>query len=165
MTTNQAFIDGQNLYMATAADGWRVDLYKFRRFLADKYQIRTAYYFIGAYEQKQHRIYQSIRHAGFKLVFRAHSDVMTGAKKGNVDTDIVFSIMSKLIEDQSLGQVVLVSGDGDYFRMVEYLIKKGRLRKILAPCRASISSLYDLLPDDSIKFLNSVKTKSKIQHK
>ena len=36
-TNNQAFIDGQNLYMNTRASGWTVDLVKFRIYLREKY--------------------------------------------------------------------------------------------------------------------------------
>ena len=35
-TNNQAFIDGQNLYMNTRASGWTVDLVKFRIYLRGK---------------------------------------------------------------------------------------------------------------------------------
>ena len=38
---NQAFIDGQNLYINTKANGWKVDLSKFRRYLKEKYDIET----------------------------------------------------------------------------------------------------------------------------
>ena len=38
-----------------------------------------------------------IQEAGFILMFRKHSLEMTGHKKGNVDTDVVFTIMSKVI--------------------------------------------------------------------
>jgi len=40
-------------------------------------------------------LYAKIQEAGFILVFKKHSDIMAGKKKGNVDTDIVFSIMKK----------------------------------------------------------------------
>ena len=165
MTTNQAFIDGQNLYMAMRADGWALDLRRFRSFLTERYQIKKAYYFIGAYEPAHKRIYQSVRQAGFLLVFREHNDAMMGSKKGNVDTDIVFMVMAKLIDDRTLNKVYLASGDGDYFKMVEYLIRKDRFGKLLPLRRKSTSSLYNRIPDDFIDFLNKPDTKKKICRK
>ena len=78
-------------------------------------------------------LYELIQTAGFILVFREHSQVMTGKKKGNVDTDIVFSIMSKIADNEPFDDVVLVSGDGDYFKMVQYLVNKNRFCKLLSP--------------------------------
>lgn len=53
---NYAFIDGQNLYLGTTTkpnDSWEVDLYKFRVYLRQKYNVSRAYYFLGVvYEEK-----------------------------------------------------------------------------------------------------------------
>ena len=66
-------------------------------------------------------------------------------KKGNVDTDLVFEVMKKIAEKEDFDRVVLVSGDGDYYKMVEYLIKKEKFSKLLAPNEKRMSSLYKLL--------------------
>lgn len=99
---NQAFIDGQNLYLNIRANGWSVDLNRFRIYLAEKYNVDKAYYFIGVEELSNMRLYETIRSAGFILVFRRHSKVMTSEKKGNVDTDIVFAMMKKIAEREKL---------------------------------------------------------------
>ena len=89
---------------------------------------------------------------------------MIGKKKGNVDTDIVFSVMEKIAEREKFDKVVLVSGDGDYIKMVKYLIKKGKLEKVLAPNHRSISSLYKYLIDNSYyAFLDGDSCKKKIR--
>jgi hypothetical protein len=38
--------------------------------------------------------------------------------------------------------VVIVSGDGDYFRMVDFLIEEKKLLKVLFPNQKFASSLY-----------------------
>ena len=162
---NQAFVDGQNLYMNTKENSWTVDLKKFRRYLTEKFQVDKAYYFLGAVDEQNQSLYELIQTAGFILVFREHSQNMLGKKKGNVDTDIVFTIMSKLIDDQELGQVLLVSGDGDYFKMVDYLIKKQRFCKLLAPNRHSTSSLYNRLEPKYKMFLDDRGVKQKIAYR
>lgn len=160
---NIAFIDGQNLYINTRAYGWSINLAKFRIYLRDKYNVREAYYFIGAINNENQRLYASIRIAGFKLVFREHNQSMVGKKKGNVDTDIVFMVMEMLAERREPFKIVLVSGYGDYIRMVKYLIKKDRLAKVLAPNKKSVSSLYHQIDNSYLAILDSPNTKEKIQ--
>ncbi|MEX0649776.1 MAG: NYN domain-containing protein [Candidatus Andersenbacteria bacterium] len=144
MANNIAFIDGQNLHMGTTMSDrpWRVDLSRFKIYLQQKYNVKEAYYFLGFTQDSHQDLYDSIQKAGFILQFREHSSAMLGKKKGNVDTDIVFSIMKKLYQQEDFEKVVLVSGDGDYRMMVDFLIDENRLRKILFPEQRRASSLY-----------------------
>lgn len=159
---NQAFVDGQNLYMNTKAYGWKVDLARFRVYLREKYHVETAYYFLGAVDETHQDLYEEIQKAGFILMFREHSQSMIGKKKGNVDTDIVFHIMEKIAEEEKLDKVVLVSGDGDYFKMVRYLIAKDKFAKLLAPNKKSMSSLYRPITPKYTDFLDRPELKKKI---
>ena len=160
---NQAFIDGQNLYINTKTNGWSVDLARFRRYLAEKYKIEKAYYFLGVLTEDNQEIYEQIQSAGFILVFREHTSATLGKKKGNVDTDIVFTVMNKLIEDETLEKVLLVSGDGDYFKMVKYLVDEERFLKVLAPNRHSASSLYKRLSPEYIDYIDAPDIRKKIE--
>ncbi len=159
---NQAFIDGQNLYFNTKSYGWKIDLARFRVYLREKYNVDKAYYFLGAVDNANEKIYSSIQEAGFILIFREHNQSMIGKKKGNVDTDIVFSIMEKIAEREKFDKIVLVSGDGDYFKMVQYLAMKGRFAKLLAPNKKSISSLYRPLSPQYTDFLDRPDIQRKI---
>ena len=60
--------------------------------------------------------------------------------------DIVYEIMHRLLEEDDFDQMVLVTGDGDYIKKVQYLIEKNRLKKILFP-NQSYSSLYKPFKD------------------
>lgn len=160
---NEAFIDGQNLYMNTKANGWKVDLQRFRVYLQEKYQVSRAYYFIGAADDNHLKLYQAIQEAGFILIFHKHSMDMVGHKKGNVDADIVFTVMSKIADREKFDKVILVSGDGDYYKTVDYLIGKGRFGRLLAPNYRSMSSLYREYVDRAYySFLDEAGTKKKI---
>lgn len=141
---NIAFVDGQNLYMSvmTADDPWRIDLARFRVYLRQKYNVGKAYYFLGFVQEKYQDLYDEIQEAGFILKFKEHNPAMLGVKKGNVDTDIVFYVMKMLYQKEIFSNVVLVSGDGDYKLLVEFLIKEGRFEKILFPDFKRASSLY-----------------------
>ena len=163
--SNQAFIDGENLYMNTKANSWTVDLVRFRIYLKERYDIEKAYYILGAVDEDNQDLYEKIQTAGFILVFREHSQSMIGKKKGNVDTDIVFTVMSKIADKEQFDNVVLVSGDGDYYKMVKYLIEKERFAKLLAPNRHSTSSLYRPFTPKYVDFLDNTGVKKKIEYK
>ncbi len=151
--------------MNTKANSWTVDLVRFRIYLKERYDIEKAYYFLGAVDEDNQDLYEKIQTAGFILVFREHSQSMIGKKKGNVDTDIVFTVMSKIADKEQLDNVVLVSGDGDYYKMVKYLIEKERFAKLLAPNRHSTSSLYRPFTPKYVDFLDNTGVKKKIEYK
>ncbi len=145
---NYAFIDGQNLYMATAkreTDPWKINLARFRIYLEKKYGVSKAYYFLGFLDETQQELYENIQTAGFILIFREHTSLMLGKKKGNVDSDIILHVMKKLYLKEDFEQVVLVSGDGDYKQLVDFLVEEKRLGKILFPDGKRASSLYKKL--------------------
>src|SRR5688572_5058572 len=97
---NVAYIDGQNLYMGTSKSSpvWTVNLARFRKYLSSKYGVEDAHYYLGYVQEGMNieKLYESIQKAGFILVFREHNSAMLGKKKGNVDADIIFSIMKRL---------------------------------------------------------------------
>ena len=104
-TKNLAFVDGQNLYMNTAkreTNPWVVNLARFRIYLEKKYNVGNAYYHLGYVHEEYQELYEEIQKAGFILIFKQHSSAMLGKKKGNVDSDIIFSIMKRLYKKRIL---------------------------------------------------------------
>ncbi|MDQ7008911.1 MAG: NYN domain-containing protein [Candidatus Gracilibacteria bacterium] len=134
---NYAFIDGQNLYQGL---NWSLNYKKFRISLKDKYNIEKAYYFIG-FKQKENGLYEKLQEAGFILVFNLKGENLKSTKKGNIDTNLVFNVMKKIIHS-TFDKVVLVSGDGDYKMMVDYLVEQNRFKKVIVPNLKFASSLY-----------------------
>lgn len=165
--TNHAYIDGQNVHMGTkhAAVPWRIDLARFRVYLRQKYHVEKAYYFLGFVQEEFQDLYDEIQSAGFILHFRQHNPAMLGTKKGNVDTDIVFTIMKKLYRKEAFDRVVLVSGDGDYKMLVDFLIEEKRLEKILFPDQRRASSLYKKIGLAYRANLSDAGVKQKIEQK
>ncbi len=162
--TNIAFIDGQNLHLGTRESGWSVDHIRFRTYLRDKYKIAEAYYFLGFVSGDYQDLYDSLQRAGFILSFREHSSALRGNKKGNVDCDIVFGIMRKLVENEPFEKAFIVSGDGDYKKLVDFLIKKNRFGKMLFPNKAFASSLYNSLGSEHFDYLENKDIRNKIAY-
>ena len=59
--------------------------------------------------------------------------------KGNIDAELVLWAMKEM---SSYEKAIIVSGDGDFYSLVEYLESKGRLLNLLAPSQ-HYSSLYN----------------------
>jgi len=162
---NYAFIDGQNLYMGTAKleeNPWKINLERFRIYFEQKYHVSNAYYFLGYVQEANQELYEKIQKAGFVLIFREHNTAMIGKKKGNVDSDIIFQIMKKLYKKEDFEKVILVSGDGDYKLLVDFLIEENRLEKVLFPNKKFASSLYKKLGSQYFDYLDNEGVKSKI---
>lgn len=163
---NIAFIDGQNLHLGTTKAGWKVDYKRFRVYLKDKYKVTEACYFLGFVSDDETDLYFKLQKAGFILVFREHSSQMMGTKKGNVDTDIVFEAMRRLLdESKEFDKLVLVSGDGDYKKLVDFFISKDRLLKVLFPNTKARSSLYNKIGGDKFDYLDRSDIRSLIEYK
>lgn len=133
---NYAFIDSQNLNLATQDLGWKLNFRKFRVFLGDKYKVKKAFLFVGFVAENE-KMYESLKEAGYEVIFKPTLD-KGGVVKGNCDAELVLRCM---IELKNFDKAVIVSGDGDFYCLVEYLKEKKKLLKIGIPSKYHYSSL------------------------
>jgi uncharacterized LabA/DUF88 family protein len=178
-----AFIDSQNLNVSTQKFGWKMDWQKFRQFLADKYGVTKAYMFIG-YIPENESLYEQMHEAGYAVVLKPtfdmtkprpedmpvddkakageygnHTNGATDVKpadkkpvKGNIDAELVLWAMKEM---SNYDKAIIVSGDGDFFCLVEYLEAKGRLMHLLTPS-SHYSGLYNRY-DEYVERLDQFK--------
>jgi len=149
-----AFIDSQNLNVGTQKFGWKMNWARFRKWLQDEYGVTKAYMFIG-YIPENESLYEQMHEAGFLVVLKPTFD-MSRVKpeekpdadrpdeekkpvKGNIDADLVLWAMKEM---SSYQKAIIVSGDGDFFSLVEYLESKGRLLHLMTPS-GHYSQLYN----------------------
>lgn len=143
-----AFIDSQNLNLGTSKDitkqgkiiykGWKLDFKKFRRYLTDKFRVDKAFLCIGYIKQNE-KLYKQLSSYGYNLVFKPTVKDSLGKSKGNVDAELV--LHAAAIEFSEYDKAVIVSGDGDFYCLYEFLDKNKKLFKIIIPNRKSESSL------------------------
>ena len=164
--TNVAFIDGQNLHLGTTERDkpWAVDHVRFRTYLREKYKIGEAYYFLGYISAAEQDLYDKLQKAGFILNFKEHPASLKSEKKGNIDSDIIFSVMKRIVDGEDFGKAFIVSGDGDYKKLVDFLLKKEKFGKMLFPNKAFASSLYELMGGQYYDFLDAPDIKAKIEY-
>ena len=151
---NYAFIDGQNLNLSIRAQGRVLDFARFRVYLADKYGIAKAFIFVGYLSENQ-PLYSSLQKDGYSMVFKPTLLLPEGGVKGNVDAELVLHAM---IEYANYNKALIVTGDGDFYCLVEYLLKQDKLLNLMIPNQKKYSSLYRLIRPE-IVFMNDLRGK------
>ncbi len=169
-----AFIDSQNLNLGVRNDirtkdgkhfrykGWNLDFGKFFHYLRETWKVEKAFVFIGFIPENQ-ELYDSLIKDGYELVYKPilevtnkeHSDVKV---KGNIDAELV---MHAMINYPKYDKAIIVSGDGDFFCLEEYLEQKGKLAKIIIPNKWNYSSLLEKY---SSYFLNMSDLRKKLNY-
>jgi hypothetical protein len=138
---NYAFIDSQNLNLGIQRAGWKLDWKKFRVFLKEKYNVENAYMFIG-YLPENEDLYNQMHEAGYLVALKPTLEMFATAEeqaredkdkpptKGNVDAELVMFVMKEL---PNYDKAIIVSGDGDFYSLIEYLKDRKKLLHIMTP--------------------------------
>ncbi len=152
--SNYAFIDSQNVNLAIRDQGWILDFRRFRKYLKDKYSITNAFIFIGYIDTNQN-LYTSLQKDGYILIFKPTLTLPDGKAKGNVDAELVLHTM---VEYPNYDKALIVSGDGDFYCLVDYLKGKDKLLKLMIPNRNRYSSLLRKFSKEMV-FMNDLRGK------
>lgn len=159
-----AFIDSQNLNLGLSNDiwrkgklkyhGWKLNFKRFYVYLKDKYKIDKCFLFIGNIPDHK-SLYHYLKESGYILIFKPTLKIGKEKFKGNVDAELVLHTM---IEIKNFEKAIIISGDGDFHCLVEYLKKKDKLKYLLVPNNYAYSSLF-IEFKENIRFLNDLKSK------
>lgn len=139
---NYAFIDSQNLNLGTQKMGWKMDWKKFREWLKTEYNVEKAFMFIG-YMPDYEKLYDQLHSQGFLVVLKPtlemfhtedtpeeKSEREKVAVKGNIDADLVLHVMK---EFRHYDKAIIVSGDGDFYSLIELLDSRNKLLHLMTP--------------------------------
>lgn len=151
---NYAFIDSQNLNLSVREQGWTLDFKRFRKYLEDKYGIAKAFLFIG-YIPTNQGLYTALQKDGYIIIFKPTLILPNGKAKGNVDAEMV---LHSMIEFPNYEKALIVTGDGDFYCLIDYLKSKNKLLKLMIPNRGRYSSLFRKFMHE-IVFMNNLKEK------
>jgi uncharacterized LabA/DUF88 family protein len=144
------YIDGNNLYRSAKELGFEIDYKKFRGWIRQKYNPLVVYLFIGLVPERV-KFYEYLQSCGYVLVFK--QTVSIGEKiKGNCDAELVLKAVSDFYT-KSFDFCILVTGDGDFGCLVEFLKENKSIMSILAPDKKKCSFLLRN-KNTEITFLN-----------
>ena len=146
------YIDGNNLYRSAKELGFDIDYKKFRGWLRQKFNPNKVYLFIGLVPERV-KFYEHLQSCGYILVFK--QTVSVGEKiKGNCDAELVLKTTSDFYEKE-FDSSILITGDGDFGCLVEFLKDKKSITEVLTPDEEKCSIL---IKNKNIKitFLNDL---------
>jgi hypothetical protein len=114
----------------------------------------SIFIFIGYVPQNQ-LLYINLQKANYILIFKPTLILPDGSVKGNVDAEMVLHTM---IEYLNYDKALIVTGDGDFYCLVDYLLQNDKLRNLLIPNMRKYSSLFRRLRPH-IVFINELRSK------
>ena len=140
MEKRYVFIDSNNLNLAIKDCGWELDFRKFHIYLKDKYKTSKVFLFIG-YVAGNEALYTFLQRVGYIVIFKPTLEYKKEGMrftKGNVDAELVLHTM---IEYPNYDKAIIVSGDGDFHCLIEYLAEQGKLAYLMIPNSKKYSAL------------------------
>ncbi len=145
------YIDGNNFYRAATELGFQIDYKKFRGWLRQKYSPLNVYLFIGLIPSRT-AFYQHLQECGYILIFK-QTITVKGTVKGNCDAELVLKAVSDFYT-QSCSSCWLLTGDGDFGCLVEFLKEHQAINGVLSPDHKKCSILLRN-KNTEITFLNN----------
>ena len=153
------FIDGANLYQAARALAFDIDYKRLLRTFNSSCRFIRAYYYTALLDEQE---YSPIRplvdwldYNGYTMVTKPLKEYTqaTGRRKykGNMDVDIAVDIME---QSHNLDHVVLISGDGDFRRLVEAIQRHGKRVTVISTIRIQPPLIADELRRQADFFLD-----------
>ncbi len=130
MSKLNIYIDGNNLYRGAKELGFDIDYKKFRGWLRQKYNPQNIYLFIGLVPDRV-KFYEYLQECGFILIFK-QTITVKGVVKGNCDAELVLKTVSDFYT-KSFDSCILITGDGDFGCLVEFLKENKVLNSLIAP--------------------------------
>jgi len=144
------YIDGNNLYRSAKERGFDINYKKFRGWLRQKYNPENVYLFVGLVPSRT-SFYKYLQESGFILIFK-QTITVAGIVKGNCDAELVLKTVSDFYT-KSYTSCILITGDGDFGCLVEFLQENEVIKRVIAPDEDRCSILLKNKNID-ITFLN-----------
>lgn len=152
------FIDIQNMYYsARNLYGQKVNFLNIvKAATGDQQLIRAIAYGVSTKSGDETAFFEALHSVGIELMTKDLLEYESGQKKGDWDVGITIDIVRMC---DMLDVVVLVSGDGDYVPVGEYVKGRGRIFQVISFRESTSTRLVDFadvytnLSDDKARFL------------
>ena len=127
-----AFVDASNIHKGAEANGWEVDYSKLRNYLMTRYKVSKILFF-GSTSNDPERIllHENIQKLGYEILLVPTKRFADGKLKADVDSRMTFEMM-RLKEEYD--EAIVITGDGDFFWVLEYLLVVKNSMKLFWVC-------------------------------
>ena len=128
------FIDVQNVYLTTQAvfGQGRINFARLRDYFEDGESVVTlsAFTCYDPNNDAQRSFLNALGLLGYRVISKPIRKLPDGSTKANMDLDMAIEILS---QSDHLDEVVLISGDGDFKSLVDFLTSRGRVVHVMGP--------------------------------
>lgn len=103
-------------------------------------------------------MYREFESYGYKLIFKKSQRYLENGKvtfKGNVDVELSVKTVIEMI---NYDRAIIITGDGDFHFLIEYLALKGKLYKVIIPNKFRFSSLLREF-GPSLEYIDDMRVK------
>jgi uncharacterized LabA/DUF88 family protein len=140
------FIDTQNLYH-TARHLFRKRV-NFKNVLEDavagRKLIRAIAYVISTKTEEEAPFFESLEKLGIELQNKELIEYASGAKKADWDVGLAIDVVRMI---DMLDVIIILSGDGDFTPLVEYVQNKGRRVEVMSFKETTNAKLKEIVDD------------------
>ena len=160
MERTAIFIDGSNFYSTLRSCNIKIDYVKFLKYFKDRYQLVRASYYTALSDNAEYNpikpLVDFLDYNGYSVIkknMKEFIDPVTGNRrfKGNMDLDMTVDMME--ISDR-IDHIILVSGDGDFRRVLEAIQRKGVRVTVLSTIESEQTILADELRRQADEFID-----------
>ncbi|TVQ83766.1 MAG: NYN domain-containing protein [Micavibrio sp.] len=153
------FIDGANLYAATRALEFDIDYKLLLAWLKRESRLVRAFYYTALFDDQE---YSPIRplvdwldYNGYTMVTKPVKEFVDQNGRRKIKTNIDIELALDMIElSPHVDHVVLFSGDGDFYRLVKYIQRKGIRVTVVSTIQTSPSMVADELRRQADQFID-----------
>lgn len=161
------FIDGANLFNATRSLGFDVDYKKLLAMFSSKGRLMRAFYYTALLDNQEYTplrpLVDWLDYNGYTVVTKSAKEFTDSAGlrkiKGNMDIEIAIDVMDMA---SHVDHIVLMSGDGDFRRLVEAVQRKGVRVSVVSSIRTRPPILADELRRQADNFVELVEIQDDI---
>jgi uncharacterized LabA/DUF88 family protein len=153
-------LDYSNLYYGMQLLGWEIDFVKLKTFLNNDYEVVDIYYYASEHSFKSYfdfhkdldrtnpthiwqfsqdrrskrKVFKSLRRKGYKVKIKQISSIYDNTEgkyklKCNADIEITIEAIDRM---NAYDVFILISGDADFVKLLQYLKEKGKTTVVLA---------------------------------
>ncbi len=147
-----AFIDASNIIYGARAEGWFIDQKKLIMYLKNKFQVKKAFFYYGkdSKDPKKEAFLSKLRQFGF--ILRIKEIKRFGKKtKANCDVDLTMDMLLKINE---YNRAIVLSGDGDFFPLLQYLKNQKKQLVVIASPKRTAREIKKFIGQRFINFGN-----------
>ncbi len=147
-----AFVDASNIIYGARAEGWFIDQKKLISYLKHKFSVSKTFFYYGKDSKnvKQEAFLRKLKQFGYTL--RVKEIKRYGRKtKANCDVDLTMDVLLHMYKYK---QAIILSGDGDFLPLIQYITRQKKEVFIIASPKSTAREIREFVKHRFINFGN-----------